>query len=80
MGEKQRILSGDNSETMWDLINSIPKRKTRMAVYVLACKCQELEAVVERQAKQLEAIMALATKKEQAANVRATISDSCQQT
>lgn len=50
------IMSGDPSRPMWDLINLIPRRKTREAVYALGCRCQELETGLDRALDRIEAL------------------------
>lgn len=50
------IFSGDESKQLWKAINSISKKKKRKkiakaaerAIYLLGCKCQELESQLER--------------------------------
>lgn len=44
---KKRIFSGDDSIRLWDEIdNAKTISQLRSALYVMACRCQELEAVV----------------------------------
>lgn len=45
---EQGIFNGKNSKQLWDDINSIKDKKTHTAIYHLACKCQELEALVRK--------------------------------
>lgn len=50
------IFSGDESKQLWKAINSISKKKKRKkiakaaerAIYLLGCKCQELESELAR--------------------------------
>jgi hypothetical protein len=50
------IFSGDNSKDLWKVINKVAKKKSKKklaraackAIYLLGCKCQELETEVER--------------------------------
>ena len=50
--QEDRIFSGDDSRLMWDEINSIKNEKVQDALYSIACKCQELEAVVRKLRKE----------------------------
>lgn len=50
MSKKQsRILSGNASKTLWRDINKLRDHspEAHMAIYHLACKCQELEVMIE---------------------------------
>lgn len=49
--EEKRIFSGESSEEMWRRINKLNVKGSRnlfWALYILGCKCQELEAEVAR--------------------------------
>lgn len=48
-----KILSGDNSVDLWNAINKIKKWKTKLAVYTLACRCQEMEDKIEKLEKRI---------------------------
>lgn len=47
MEKEQRIFSGEESERMWQIIGDLDDTSTfcevGTAIYLLACKCQELE-------------------------------------
>jgi hypothetical protein len=49
----EKIFSGDYSRKMWDLINALKDEYSRdykawEAIYTLACRCQELEAKIDK--------------------------------
>lgn len=46
--KEEKIFSGDNSKSLWDLINSIKRPDAREAVYALGCCCQDFEDKVDR--------------------------------
>jgi hypothetical protein len=49
--KKEKIFSGDNSRTLWEYINRVADGTIDdacEALYLMGCKCQELEAVVDR--------------------------------
>jgi hypothetical protein len=48
------IFSGDASVPLWDAVNAIPRRKMRWAVYMLGCKCQELESALGKLGEKVE--------------------------
>lgn len=49
----ERIMSGDYSFSTWRAINRIRRRRTRDAVYLLGCRCQELEALLREAMKDI---------------------------
>jgi hypothetical protein len=59
MDDEQRIFSGEYSEEMWKFINRHSRDKdtrrsdTYSALYIMGCRCQELEAIVVRQGEEL---------------------------
>lgn len=55
---KNMIMSVDASRRPWKQINSIKRFKTRMAVYHLGCKCQELESKLDGALDRIEALEA----------------------
>jgi hypothetical protein len=63
----QSIFSGKDSCGLWKQISKIKKWKTHLAVYVLGCKCQELESVV---AELLVRVDRLEKKLEDSGNLR----------
>lgn len=49
VGEPTEIFSGSNSIGMWNHINEAKTiDELRMALYVVTCRCQELESEVRR--------------------------------
>ena len=46
--KNKKILSGDASKKMWEEINRIQYDEIVDALYSIACKCQELEAKVDK--------------------------------
>jgi len=53
---KERIFSGKPSKSMWEYINKLRdySEPTHMAIYVLACRYQELEALVRKLQQRVE--------------------------
>jgi len=43
-----RVFSGPESRPFWTHINAVENEATHRAVYALGCKCQELEAKLDR--------------------------------
>lgn len=52
-GDSEAIFSGENSAELWRRINDGSKRDV---LYLLGCKCQELETVVQKQARSHDAL------------------------
>jgi hypothetical protein len=42
-----KIFSDERSQPLWDAIHAINDRSTENAVYLLGCRCQQLEAKVD---------------------------------
>ena len=57
MSKQKPIFSGEDSERLWEYINETDRVHRRESVhdafYSLGCKCQELEAVVQKQQAQI---------------------------
>jgi len=56
--QKVRIFSGKPSKLMWDYINKLSEfsEPTFAALYVMGCRYQELEAVVDNLQRQIVAL------------------------
>ncbi len=46
--EEKEIFSGNKSVELWGLINVSEGKHTKEALYLLGCKCQELEDLVRK--------------------------------